>query len=497
MSSVVVVVIVIILVIVILLSLWNPLLQIDRFFSIDNCDSIVAAQFISTPEGSFIVLADVQDRNARLANVPTTYTRPQSFSPKSYTDWDLSARPAGINMTEVPGGDFIAMLYGPTGSPPSNITEYVAYYDYVIWTLYTSALGLKLSTPDLKVTCYLTGTGQVSPEDVDAGFAFGGSGWNTITMAMPTSLDISLHMKDRQQTIGHELFHVFSTFSDQTDMWTHGLAESLANFFGWLSVSMYNGQKGADILSHWLFVECYKRCNMPIDITFMVGGFGYDLGGLWQASYWMYGAWHIWYFWYKEYGIDSLVSFMNRPNKTKPIIFGKYFGNGPSGSPAFVPSENAGQTCPSGDTNIDLGMGDPTCKSGFLRDVDAQVVDLHVFLSTFVARTLTNAYFTDDFFAVYQKTTSTSGSLYWMGFVAMDFRGKTATPKLTPYPEDWRIVVAENNGTKWSTTIYKGTTSIVTTTLTTASNTSRIAFVAAFDHPMLPGNTPLWSVTFS
>ena len=242
---------------------------IDGFVGSDDpCSSIIALDFETKPQQSSPsnnnlinaarLLAGPTNPNSRLETVPTRYAPPPTTLPKTYTDWSLSDRPANIKMTSVQGGDFVALLYGPTASPPSNITAYVAYYDYVISTLYTSALGLKLSSPDLKVTAYLTDSGQVAPGDVKNAVAYGGSGWNVVYMSMPTSTDIDTHPESWQQTIGHELFHVFSTYADQTDMLTHGASESLANFFGWLSVSMYNGRKGAELISHSSF-SCAAR----------------------------------------------------------------------------------------------------------------------------------------------------------------------------------------------------------------------------------------------
>ena len=481
-------------------------MQIDRFQESDSCSSIVAVDFesnqIQTQSNQIQILAAPTNQNARLETIPSKYARPQTttYLPNSYTDWYLSSRSADIKMTDVQG-DFVALLYGPNASPPANITDYVSYYDYIIFTLYISALGLKLSSPDLKVTVYLTRSGQVAPDDVKNATAYGALGSNKIFMTMPTSKEIGKYPESWQQTIGHELFHVFSTFTDQTDIETHGVSESLANFFGWLSVSMYNGKHGADLVSHGSF-SCYNKFDMPLDITYMSGGYGYNLGGLQKASCWMYGAWHIWYFWYKEFGIDSLVKFLNRTNKRRPIVFAEYFGNNPLGSPDFVASKDAGTLCPAANTAAwgeNAGLSAPTCKTGLLRDVDATVLDLHDFLSTFVARTMTNAYFNDDFTSHYKMATATSGTLYWAGFVAMNFKTTARTAKfdLTPKPEDWRIVLCEYDGTKWLSTIYPGTIASVSITILKPLKLARLAIVAAYDNPMLPGVDVSWSVVWS
>ena len=482
--------------------------SVDTFVD-DACLSIIATSFGETqmditaklpdptgiiklpdPTGIKTQLPDPVDRNSRLSDVPASYARPQSV-PSAFTDWYASRQP-NVKMTQVPAGDFVALLYGPTASPPSNIGDYASYFDYVIWTLYTNALGLKLAKPQLKVTAYLTDSGQVAPPDVTNAVAYGGTGWNLMIMSMPTQQSISVNPEIWQEVIGHELFHVFSTFANQNYLVANGIKESLANFFGWLSVSMYNGKRGADLLTHGMF-SCYQHFHMPMDITFMCGSYAYDLNGLESATYWMYGAWHIWWFWYKEYGIDSLLSFLNRSDKTGPIIYCTYLGNDPSGSLDFVPSSNAGQPCPEASINA-ATSGNPTCKTGLLRDVDMYLVDLHDFISTFVARTITNAYFTDDFVNHYTMSTATSGNLYWGGFVVM-YLTTSVNVALSPNAVDWRIVLSEYDGQKWSTTIYPGDTGTIAPTMQSPSKKARLALVAAYDHPMLPGVTPSWSIS--
>jgi hypothetical protein len=442
-----------------------------------TCDSVIATNFPGLQFSESKLMS-------RLSSLPTLYSPPpNSEKPKVSLTHEMRPNSESIQ------GDFAAFIKGPGSTKwPSNFQKVVSYFDFVIYNFYTMTFGFgKREKVDviMRQTSFLPlSPAPFTGTDDSAGPDAAVTGWPVIFL-QHEFMDSDWIEKNEgfwKITVGHELFHTYQ-ISAYDYTWSDGYAESAAQFFGFLSLSVSKGSKGLEQISHgyleWNAPSHFRNSANPIDSIFAFVTYE-NQESLKKYGHGMYDC-SFWYYFYRQYP-DAFLSFFDPNFKHKgPVIVAQSFANpGP-----FVPSKDAGLTCPKQNLVRNWPLK-PMCKSNIVGDIDSILYSIPEFLAGYVGTALANTYYLEDFVAYYGTGSRTnSGKVRWLGFgyVICPPGKKDFTWNVTPNEESWRVVVVEfpTDSKKGVYKVYNGADKKASLSYSNSKINARIAFVAAAD----------------
>jgi hypothetical protein len=443
--------------------------RIESFVAVDSvCDSIAAVEFPKPSAG-----------NRNFPTIASRYSKPSDASmiPNNpAVDSFVKERSIEVARLKVPAvqmntrsSDFATFFSGPLGFP-EDIDNIMVFHDWAIWNFFKQGCDCNLYIEKGRKFPVYFPSGQVVPADGTYG------GFPMIMLGDKS-----------QQTILHELFHAHFTLFD-----IPGIAESLAEYFGWLGTCIYNNVTHEKI-SHGFFPnQYYILADKPIDIAFASITYAYVFGDMLKKyNVHVYSAWHLWHFIKCEYGFLALLELLK-------LLTPETVVNGP---PLAEANSDVGSPCRKDNRN-------GNCKSLAMRVIEGMLVNkglgtLQDFMARYIVTAVTNEYYTDDFLKYYidDKPARTSGSLYWLGYTVLLFPASLRSVSWTvgPSPSDWRIVIAQFTLSGWISSVYSGSVGSASLTgVTSGTRLPRLALVAAYDNlQKSDGSKPAWSVVFS